>query len=122
MHIIMGKENADAFQDKYTVLELDTFRIQPAGEIVTAYAVVEQIPIHDIPKIENMKNMHQHVIEQYRKKNWDFCEQSLEHLIGFWGRELDSFYTVLLQRIAKYKDNDPGDEWNGIVEKTAIAG
>lgn len=118
MHIIMGEENCKLFEQKYTVLELDTFKIQPSGKEITAYAVVEQIPISDIPRIEQMRDLHRNVIQNYRKKDWNYCTQALEHLFGFWGQELDSFYTELAQRIDKYKEQDPGDSWNGIIEKS----
>jgi hypothetical protein len=37
--------------------------------------------------------------------------------MGFWGGEADSFYQDLTQRIAKYIEQDPGESWDGIIEK-----
>ena len=117
MHIIMGSENAKLFAEKYTVLELDTIKFMPAQQVIPAYCVIENIAITDIPKIESMGNLHTNLLENYRKKDWNYCEQAIEHLLGFWGGEIDSFYTDLLQRIAKYKEQDPGESWDGTIEK-----
>ena len=117
MNIIFGKENLPTADEKYTILELDTIRILPVNQIVTAYCLVDAIPILNMPKADSMKNLHENLMINYRKRDWNYCTQALEHLIGFWGSELDTFYDNLRTRINEYKEIDPGDEWTGIVEK-----
>ena len=90
MHIIFGEEQAQALADKYTVLELDTLRFGANGPVATAYCVIEQIAINDLPKVPSMKNLHSELMVNYRKRDWNFCTQALEHLTGFWGKESDS--------------------------------
>lgn len=119
MHIIFGKENIESLglDNKFTVLELDTFRLPPNGDLSTAYCVVENIPINDLPKVESMRNLHANLLLNYRKKDWNYCSQALDYLVGFWGHELDTFYQTLRDRIADYVNNDPGEHWDGIIDK-----
>ncbi len=117
MNIIIDPEQLPKLQSKYTVLELDTIRILPENKIVTAYCVVENLPIPDLPRVDNFKNLHENLIKEYRRKNWNYCTQALEHLTGFWGGEADSFYQDLSGRIAKYIEQDPGESFDGIIEK-----
>jgi hypothetical protein len=119
MNIIFGQENLPTTEEKYTILELDTFRILPVDHVVTAYCLVENIPILNMPKAESMKSLHNNLLTNYRKKDWNFCNQALEHLVGYWGADMDSYYTTLQQRIAQYIEQDPGENWDGIVEKVA---
>ena len=118
MNIIFGKENLSAVDEKYTVLELDTIRVLPVDQVVTAYCLIENIPIQNLPKVESMQDLHKNLLINYRKRDWNYCEQALEHLIGFWGAEMDTYYTTLNQRIAKYIEQDPGESFDGIIEKT----
>jgi len=37
--------------------------------------------------------------------------------MGAWGKEADTFYENLLERVSNYKENDPGPDWTGIVAK-----
>ena len=120
MNIIFGREAASALGDNYTVLELDTIQISPAGPELTAFAVVETIPILDMPKLESMKNLHANLLIEYRKKNWNYCNQALEHLMGFWNKELTSYYENLQSRINEYSACDPGPDWNGVVKKLIV--
>lgn len=119
MNIIIDPEQIEELSKKFTVLELDTFKLPQQDKTLTAYCVVENIPIMEIPQIDRKKNLHENLMINYRKKDWNYCEQALEHLIGSWNKELDSFYEEIASRIAKYKEQDPGDAWNGIIEKTA---
>jgi hypothetical protein len=117
MNIIIEPEKLPELQSKYTLLELDTVRVLPENKTVTAYCVIEHIPIPDLPQLESMKNLHQNLILNYRKRDWNYCTQALEHLMGFWGGEVDSFYQDLNQRIDKYIEQDPGELFDGIIEK-----
>jgi hypothetical protein len=114
MNIIFGREQADSMKEKYTILELDTFKI--GDQIVTAFCPVGSIPITDMPKVESMKSLHANLIENYRKGDWNYCEQALEHLVGCWNSDLDSFYESIRDRIVKNKDTQLSDQW-WIIEK-----
>ena len=119
MNIIFGTEMAQQAQERYTVLELDTFNLLPTREIVTAYCLVETIPIEEMPAIESLKDMHSSLMAEYRKRNWQYCEDAIAHLTGKWHSELNSFYTELYQRILSLKEQNLDAEWNGIIEKTS---
>ena len=117
MYIIFGEHQAQTVDSRYTVLELDTVRLNTGATPVTAYCVVETIPIPDLPKAESLKDMHHNLMVEYRKRDWNYCEQAIGHLMGAWNGELDTFYVTLLNRINNYKDNDPGESWDPVIEK-----
>lgn len=118
MKIVMGKENAQQFDSKYTLLELDTMRIPNLDEPITAYCVVDSIPITQISNSEQYKNLHNKLMENYRLKNWKFCEDAIEHLLGKWNGELDTFYEDISQRVQHQKSQPLDIEWTGIIDKT----
>jgi hypothetical protein len=118
MNIIFGTEMAEQAQEKYTVLELDTFNLVPTHEVVTAYCLVETVPITEMPAIESLNELHRNLMAEYRKQNWRYCEDAIAHLTGKWHGELDSFYTELYQRIQGLKQEDLSEDWTGRVDKT----
>ena len=117
MNIIIDPVDLDSYQDNDIVLELDTIRLLPEDRTVTAYCVVETVPLQELVHLEGKKKMHSELLEKYRHREWDQCQQLLEDLMGAWRQEVDSFYQDLGARIAKYKEQDPGETWNGIIEK-----
>jgi hypothetical protein len=120
MNILIDPEQIDTYREKYTVLELDTIRILPSNKEVTAYCVVDTIPIMELPLTESKINLHANLMKNYRQRDWNYCQQALEHLIGSWNKELDSFYEDIQSRVNTYMENDPGENWDGVLEKQAI--
>jgi hypothetical protein len=111
MNIIFG-DQLNSINDNYTVLELDTFRLAN-GTASVAYCLVEKIPLTDFDKLEAYKKVHNDLLENYRLRNWTYCEHAIEGLMGKWNGELDTFYTDLLVRVQTCKQNEPSPEWDG---------
>ncbi len=111
MNIIIGSDEAEKMQEKYTVLPLETLKFNSNLELppVTAYCLIEQIPVPEMTKIEEQVALHTKFYENYQKGNFVFCEQALEHLKGKWGGEIDSYYDIMEDRISKYKDAEDFD-------------
>jgi hypothetical protein len=65
--------------------------------------------------LESFVELHNNLMAEYRKRNWNYVEQAIEHLQGRWKCELDSFYKEMLERVNKLKDIDLPENWNGIV-------
>jgi len=112
MHIIFGQDEAQALKSKYTVLELDTFQFVDTDRKVSAFCIIENVAIEDLPELERMKTLHAELIKNYKIKNWDFCLQALEHLSGKWGGEVNTFYADLGSRINQHMQTPPADDWS----------
>jgi hypothetical protein len=116
MNIIFKKNSAEIDQ-KYTVLDLDTFSL-PDGSVHTACCVIENIPITELSRVDSLKELHANLIVNYGKRDWNYCEQALEQLTGRWGGDVDTFYTELKKRIARLKTMNLDDSWTPIIAKT----
>lgn len=111
---IIFKSNVSALEGKYTVLDLDTFRL-PDGSEHTACCVVENIPITELPHTENLRLLHASLIENFGKQRWNLCEQAIAQLKGRWGGELDTFYENLTQRIDVLKTQTLAPNWSPVI-------
>lgn len=118
MHIIFGQDKAQELESKYTVLELDSFLFKNTQTIMPAYCIIENVGILDLPDLDRMKNLHAELIKNYGQQNWTFCQQALEHLVGKWSGEVDSFYTELGSRVESYLQNPPSDGWTPVINKS----
>jgi hypothetical protein len=123
MLVVFGKETAERLKDRMTVLELDTFMQDGLNEPVTAYAVieVEDIPLQELPQLENMTLLHNTMWVEYRARRFGFCEQAMEHLRGKWKGTLDSFYEEFGTRINNLKESQLDENWSGVIYKNVPA-
>jgi hypothetical protein len=117
MHIIFGKEQATELAEKYTVLELDTFQIGQEGPVVTAYCVLESIPLEEMLTLAESKFLHEQLVKEYHQRHWKQCLELLPQLEKKWNRELDSFYQDLKSRVEQNAVCDPGPTWSPIIIK-----
>lgn len=122
MLVVFGKDSADKLRDRMTILELDTFMQEGLDEPVTAYAVIEMedIPLQELPQLENMTILHNTMWVEYRAQRFGFCEQAMEHLRGKWKGTLDSFYDELSHRINNLKKSELPENWSGIIYKSVL--
>jgi hypothetical protein len=116
MNIIFGTSEAEELDDKYIVLELDTITIKNSTPI-TVYCVVENLPLTKLTEAEPYKILHANLMENYKKRDWNFCEQAIEKLLQFWGADMDTFYDSLQKRVLEYKDTEPAENWTHIVPR-----
>lgn len=117
MNIIFGTDQAEKLRDRFTLLELDTFKFGNGVPTTTAYCVIESIPLDMMPLIESWKQLHEILIKNYQCRNWTYCIALIEELKGAWNCEMDSFYEEFHQRISKLLLDWPGEEWSPIIER-----
>lgn len=114
MNIILGDQARAEVNEKYVVLTLDTMRLPNRQEPVTAYCVLEQLPLSEMFTVQQYQDLHENLMRNYRLQNWNFCIQALEHLRGKWRQELDSFYDDLESRVRTYMVSSLPKDWDGV--------
>lgn len=114
MNIIFDTENIEAIKSNNVVLELDTFYFALLDKTATAYCVVDNIKLTDFDKIEQNEKLHAELIDAYKRKDFKLCQDLLEHLIGAFGGEVDSFYGELHQRVQRLSV-EFGDTWTPVI-------
>ena len=116
MNVVFGDEIKHIMGDRYVTLELDTFEYMPGTVPVTAYAVLspDEFSLQSVEIIQQLLPVHEALIRNYKKQNFDFCVQTIPHLVGKIDSFMDEFYAVILKRIRDQQAN-PVENWSHIV-------
>jgi hypothetical protein len=117
MNIIFEDAITDEIKSKYMILDLDTFYFSDIDKNKKAYCLIESAPIQEMFNIDKNLELHKNLIKNYYLRNWNYCGQAIEQLLGRWNGEVDSFYKDLDSRVQLYKNQDPDESWNGIIRK-----
>jgi len=107
----------DDVREKYILLPLDTFHFKAAGRTEVAYCLIENTPIMEMMYVDRYRDLHNNLVRNYHERNWNYCEDALEHLKGRWGGEVDSFYELLERRIQDLKQVVVDESWTGIIDR-----
>jgi hypothetical protein len=122
MYIIYDPETVNELKNdkRYVLLELDTFNHPKHPKPITAYCVIDQIPLSEIGQITAYLTWHQELIDDYKCKNWENCLRTIPMLMGHFNSEVDSFYQTLEQRIKTLIENPPQSSWDGVLDVKAV--
>ena len=52
----------------------------------------EKLGVIDLPQLAQWVKLHEDLIRNLKKKDKNFCLQAVEHLLGKFGGDIDSFY------------------------------
>jgi hypothetical protein len=98
MQIIFSRTVADELRSRYTVLELETFSV--GEDLLETFCVVpaDKMNLAHLPNLESDIRLHENLIVELKKKNYQFCLDAIDHLLGKFGGELDSFYVIIKDR------------------------
>jgi hypothetical protein len=121
MNIILESNITDAIRNKYLLLELDSFRLMPNGHPVPAFCLLDQVPLNEMLVMQQYLDLHANLMPNYRRQNWPYVEQAIEHLMGRWDNQLDSFYKDVLDRVQEFKQHPLDDAWDGIIDRFSNA-
>ena len=99
MQLIFGHENAEQLKDRYTILELET--VEKDGVSLDVYCLIpgEKVGIAELPQLGQWIKLHNDFLNGYKKKEYNYCLQCIEHLRGKFGGEVDTFYDEIERRI-----------------------
>jgi hypothetical protein len=116
--IFATHDEADQLAEKYTILELDTLRFDDAVTR-TAWCLVamDDVTLQDMPVIQQFRDLHNRMMSNYKKRNWKYCQDALEHLQGKWKGELDSFYQDMANRVVGYQGHEPDSDWDPVIDR-----
>jgi hypothetical protein len=100
MEIIFGRENAEMLRERFTVLDLETVT-DKEGNSMEVFCLIpaDKIKLSDLPTLADWVKLHNEFLHGYQTKQYNYCRQALEHLMGKFGGEVDSFYSIILERI-----------------------
>lgn len=118
MNIIFGKSQINSLpENKFIVLELDRIRYGEHGQPDSAYCLVENVPITELPDVERNIEFHKQLMLSYQQREWQNCYNLIDQLRGKWGGDVDSFYGELYSRVQDLENEVLSDNWDAVITK-----
>ena len=112
--IILGEETADAVQHELFSIELDSIAVKGKKDSVRIFTVLgnNEWVFHNT-NWYMYQQQHEKFLILYRGQSWKIAERFANDLRDGWP-EMADYYDIMLERIAEYKENSPGEDWDGV--------
>jgi adenylate cyclase len=99
-------------KEKFHVRDLDDIRVKGKNEPVKVFELMRPDFLADAEKIKEFIEIFHEARKMYLAKNWEKAEQLFRDLQKI--KESDGPSKLYLARIAEYKEESPGDDWDGV--------
>ena len=116
--IILGEETATAVENDLFNIELDNIAVKGKKDSVRIFTVLgnNEWVFHNT-NWYGLQQQHDKFLVLYRAQKWMVAEKFANDLRAAWP-EMSDYYNIMLQRIGEYKDNPPGEDWDGVYRAT----
>jgi adenylate cyclase len=114
--IVIGKTTRDGAEG-YATLELDLIKVKGKNDAVRIFTVLGRSDVLESDTFKELADKHQQMLDNYRTQKWDKASGLLVECRALWP-DLDGLYDLYVERIAEFKANLPGDDWDGVFTAT----
>ena len=117
--IILGENTAKSVGD-FAVLELDLIKVKGKTEVVRVFTLVGDPAIAAMGWFTALGDLHNSALAAYRAQAWDEGDKLIAACVNIANKqgglagELTGFYKVLGKRIADFRQQPPGPDWDSV--------
>ncbi len=108
--IIVGENTQKILKQEFVFRELDRVRVKGKDKPAAIYEPLGLAGQVDMSALDEIA-LFQAAIGLYREQDWDLAEL---HLLNLKQTEARQVYDLYLERIAYFRENPPGTEWDGV--------
>ena len=117
--IVLGPETANRLDGEYFTLELDCIAVKGKKEGVNISTVFRNPTDLDKADWLHYRQLHELMLEYYRKQEWKKAEALVETLKGQFDSKMDHYYELWIERIAEMKAAKLPTDWDGVFRATS---
>lgn len=118
VNVVIGDTTNDVAKESYATIELDLIAVKGKKEAVRIHALLGHKDMLDSPEFQAFRARQQTLLALYRAQKWDECEQLIAELRQT-RPDLGGLYDLYEERIADYRLNPPGENWDGVFAATS---
>ena len=115
--LVIGSRTAEGAKQKFATMEIDLIQVKGKTQPEAVFAVLGRAEVDQDPRCRQLRELNAEMLASFRKQQWD---EALE-LIGRCRKAADGFdvaglYDMYEERIATYRAEPPGPDWDGVYE------
>jgi len=118
VNVVIGEITYDQVGDRFATMELDKIAVKGKTEGVTIFALLGPPEMREDKDYQNLLATHNEMLEAYRGQDFERAQTLCDKCRTIPGAN-HVLYDLYDERIAEYKVNPPGADWDGVFVATS---
>ncbi len=115
--LVIGSRTAEGAKLKFATMEIDLIQVKGKTQPETVFAVLGRSELVQDPRCGELCELNAQMLARFRKQEWGAALD----LIGRCrkaanGLDVAGFYDMYEERVAAYRADPPGPDWDGVYE------
>jgi len=113
-------ENTEPKVRDFALVEMDLIRVKGKTVPVRIFGLLGSREFAQTEEFKAHKLHHDALLAAYRARDWDTAERELANCRATSvGQDVPNLYNMFEERIAQFRENDPGEGWDGVFVATS---
>ena len=115
--LVIGARTADGAKAKFVTMEIDLIKVKGKKDPEAVFAVLGRAGLEADPRCRELRELNAQMLARFRKQDWDGALDLIDRCRKLTdGFEVAGLYDMYQERIAAYRAEPPGTDWDGVYE------
>jgi adenylate cyclase len=115
--LVIGSRTAEGAKARFATMEIDLIQVKGKTQPEAVFAVLGRAEVEQDPRCGELRELNAQMLAHFRKQDWDgaldLINRCRKTVNGF---EVAGLYDMYEERIAAYRADPPGPDWDGVYE------
>ncbi len=115
--VVIGSRTAEGAKQKFAVMEIDLIMVKGKKQPEAVFTVLGRSEVEADPRCQDLREANAQMLGRFRKQQWGDAIGLIARCRKFAnGFDLSGLYDMYEERIALYRAQPPGPDWDGVYE------
>jgi adenylate cyclase len=115
--MVIGSRTAEAAKGRFAVMEIDLILVKGKKQPEAVFTVLGRADVEHDPRCVELRELNTQMLARFRQQDWDgaltLIQRCRKSANGF---DVAGLYDMYEERIAAYRAEPPGPNWDGVYE------
>jgi adenylate cyclase len=115
--LVIGSRTAEGAKQKFVTMEIDLIQVKGKTLPEAVFAVLGRADVEEDPRCGELREVNAQMLARFRKQDWDEALNLIDRCRKITnGFDVAGLYDMYVERIATYRADPPGADWDGVYE------
>jgi adenylate cyclase len=117
LRLVIGSRTAEVAKQRFATMEIDLIQVKGKKQPEAVFTVLGRSDVEQDPRCRELRELNAQMLVLYRRQEWDEALGLIDRCRNIAnGFDISGLYDMYVERIAAYRADPPGADWDGVYE------